>query len=132
MAAARSQQEESAHALFLAADAAQVFTLVRAKWHASIRSFDTLGRLINYRYKPASFEKVDMDRIVYDWMAPVYAAQIIEISPSSFWPASLCLFNPHKALFLANEYLPTHIKARRSNSSLHQETLPCVPPTNTT
>jgi hypothetical protein len=126
VAAARSQQQ-SAHPLFLAADAAQVFTLVRAsKWHAPIRSFETLGRLTNYRYKPASFEKVDMDRIVYDWMAPVYAAQIIEINPSSFWPASLCLFNPHKALFLASAFLPTHIKARRSNSSLHQYTLPCV------
>ena len=99
VAAARSQtppQQSTAGALFLAADAAEVFSKVRAKWHTPIRSFEELGRLVNYRYKPSSFKTVDMDRIVYDWMAPVYAAKIIEISPSSFWVASLCLFNPHK------------------------------------
>lgn len=43
-----------------------------------------------------------MSRIVLDWLAPVFARRVLELSPSSFWPSSLCLFRPNALIEYAD------------------------------
>ena len=65
-----------------------------------VHSFESLGRVVHFHYKPRDFTASDMDRIFSDWLAPLSADDVIEIGGSTFWLSSLCLFRPTQRMLV--------------------------------
>lgn len=94
----------SSSRLFVAADDEATFARVRKLWaRGSVQSFEGLGRVVHSQYPPSDRRALvddDLRRILSDWLAPVYANEVIEIGGSTFWLSSLCLFRPAQRMMV--------------------------------